>query len=280
MITDTEVRRYVDDGYVVVEQLVEPAVVEQLRCESTRFARGEYRVSNPPELAPDATDEEIRRSILAVHFPHWVSPVSLAAVRHPGVTADIGRLAGAHLPHWDGSAKAIQSMLFMKPPGKPGQAWHQDEHYIPTRDRSLVAAWIALDDTDRENGCLWVLPGSHRPGVVYPTRPHGNPEFDFAEEAFGFDDTGEAPVEVQTGDVVFFNGYLLHRSRRNRSATRYRRAFVTHYMTAASLLPWRTTDAGSPIADLRDVIPVTGADPLAGKGYDAMPTAAFLRPEK
>ena len=39
--------------------------------------------------------------------------------------------------------KAMQSMLFIKAEGKPGQAWHQDEYFIPTRDRSLTAAWIA-----------------------------------------------------------------------------------------------------------------------------------------
>jgi ectoine hydroxylase-related dioxygenase (phytanoyl-CoA dioxygenase family) len=57
-------------------------------------------------------------------------------------------------------------MLFIKSEGKPGQAWHQDELFIPTRDRSLAAAWIALDDATVENGCLWVLPGSHARGVL------------------------------------------------------------------------------------------------------------------
>ena len=55
--------------------------------------------------------------------------------------------------------KSMQSMLFIKPAGKPGQAWHQDEYYIPTRDASLTGVWIALDDATIENGCLWVRPG-------------------------------------------------------------------------------------------------------------------------
>jgi phytanoyl-CoA hydroxylase len=42
--------------------------------------------------------------------------------------------------------KAMQSMLFTKGEGKPGQAWHQDEFFIPTRDRSMTAA-------DRDGGC-------------------------------------------------------------------------------------------------------------------------------
>ena len=48
----------------------------------------------------------------------------------------------------------MQSMLFTKGEGKPCQAWHQDECFIPTRDRSLTAARIALDDATVENGCL------------------------------------------------------------------------------------------------------------------------------
>src|SRR5437762_1510431 len=81
-------------------------------------------------------------------------------------------LIGAHLPYWDGSVKAMQSMFFTKPPGYPGQAWHQDEIYIPTRDRTLCGAWVALDDATIENGCLYVIPKSHRSGYLYPQHPH------------------------------------------------------------------------------------------------------------
>ena len=47
------------------------------------------------------------------------------------------------------NVKTMQSMFFVKAPGKPGQAWHQDEIFIPTRDKSLVGAWIALDEMQR-----------------------------------------------------------------------------------------------------------------------------------
>lgn len=276
------VQSYVDDGYLVVPGIATD-LVEPLRAEAARFARGEYPVMNPPALPEDPTDAEVLASILAVHFPHWVSEQSLAAVHHSGIVDQVAQLAGAHLPHWDGSAKCMQTMLFMKPPGMPGQAWHQDEHFIPTRDRSLVGAWIALDDADVENGCLWVLPASHRPGRLYPVAAHGTDEFDGAPEAQGFDDAAEIPVEVQAGDVVFFNGYLLHRSKKNRSADRFRRAFVTHYMSAASNLPWSITGGALPEGtsvgsfDMRMVVPVSGDDPLVESGYDDPPKLSFLR---
>jgi phytanoyl-CoA hydroxylase len=158
---------------------------------------------------------------------------------------------------------------------------HQDEIYIPTRDRSLIGAWIAMDDATIENGCLWVIPGSHKTGYLYPQRAHENPdEFDFAPESYGFDESLEIPVEVPCGSVVFFNGYLLHRSRKNR-ANIYRRVLVNHYMNAWSLLPWSLREGESMAsADRRCIIPVAGVDPYAWKGIDQPNNNVFLRPCK
>lgn len=129
-----------------------------------------------------------------------------------------------------------------------------------------------------ENGCLWILPGSHRSGYLYPQREHNNPdEFDFARESYGFDASDEIPVEVTAGTVVFFNGYLLHRSRKNRS-TIYRRVLVNHYMNAWSLLPWQVREGEYPaIADRRCIVPVAGTDPYAWKGYESPPRDVWLR---
>ncbi len=86
------------------------------------------------------------------------------------------------------------------------------------------------------------------------------------------------PVEVQTGDVVFFDGYLLHRSLKNRSSGT-RRALVNHYMSSASLLPWMLPkDAFVAIADNRRVVQVAGDDLYAWKGYADPPDRVFVRP--
>ncbi len=261
--------RFVRDGYVVVDDLVGADDRQRIVDDAHGFADGTYPVRNPPDDG----------QILSVHFPHWVSPVAADMVSHPGVAQVVGTIAGAHLPDWDGRTKCMQSMLFFKPPGLQGQAWHQDERYIPTRDRSLVGAWVALDDATVDNGCLWVLPGSHRNGMLHPTRDHGRPdEFDQSDEAYGFDDGDAIPVEVSAGAVVFFNGYLLHRSLRNRS-DRTRMALVNHYMNAWSLLPWQL-DAGVDVgtADTRLITPVTGADPYPHKPIDPPPQMTWVRP--
>jgi ectoine hydroxylase-related dioxygenase (phytanoyl-CoA dioxygenase family) len=277
LVDDAAVQRYIDDGFLIVPGLIDADEVDELRRELVRIARGEYPAEGIEPVADAASDEDALRRFLCVHNPHYVCPPIERYARHKRVCGVLARIVAAHLPHWDGSVKCVQSMMFVKGPGDPGQAWHQDEIYIPTRDRSLCGAWIALDPATVANGCLRVLPGSHRSGYLYPQRPHDNSEFDFAEESIGFDESGERPVELSPGDAVFFNGHLLHRSRRNRSEI-YRRALVCHYMNAWSLLPWELRDGERvATADRRNVIPVAGVDPYAWKGYEQR-TDVWLRP--
>ncbi|MCS6777024.1 MAG: phytanoyl-CoA dioxygenase family protein [Chloroherpetonaceae bacterium] len=278
MLSAEQVRFYVENGYLIMPDLVTPEELEELKRDTVTLARGGYPCPTLQPLPDTWSDDEVLQNILCIHQPHFISPVILKYVRHPGICGVLAQITGAHLPFWDGSVKCMQSMLFVKPPQFQGQAWHQDEVYIPTRDRSLVGAWIAIDDATVENGCLWILPGSHRSGYLYPQREHNNPdEFDFARESYGFDPSGEIPVEVTAGTVVFFNGYLLHRSRKNRS-TIYRRVLVNHYMNAWSLLPWQVREGEYPaIADRRCIVPVAGTDPYAWKGYESPPHDVWLR---
>ena len=262
LVSDADVQSYREQGYLVVPGLVSPEEVEVLRADALRVCRGEYPHPNLEPMPAGLTDDEVLRGFLCIHQPHKVSPVMLdRGVRHAGLAGVLSRLIGPDV-------KCMQSMLFVKPPGFQGQAWHQDEIFIPTRDRSLTGGWIALDDATLDNGCMWVLPGSHQ-WALYDQRPHDDPEeFDSAPESYGFDDSGEVPVEAKTGDAVFFNGYLLHRSRKNRSGV-FRRVLVNHYMNAWSRLPWHPLEGESPArADFRDIVMICGEDPYAWKGLE------------
>jgi len=280
-LAEEQVRFFVENGYLVVPDLMSRVEIEELRRDAAFIARGGYPTPSiePPPAA--MSDDEVIGNILCIHQPHFISPVMEKYLRHPKICGILSQIIAAHLPWWDGSVKCMQSMLFVKPPGFQGQAWHQDEIYIPTRDRSLCGAWIAMDDATIENGCLWVIPGSHRTGYLFPQRAHENrDEFDFAPESHGFDESEEVPVEVKTGALVFFNGYLLHRSRKNRGRT-LRRVLVNHYCNAWSLLPWQVREGETPAtADRRCVVPVAGIDPYAWKGYEANPQTVWLRPCK
>lgn len=265
---------YRANGFLVVEDVFSPAEVAALNADAAAICRGEHGVVGGVDPAASVgTDEEVLARFLCIHFPHKISPVMRAAMTHPLLVDVLTRLIAPDV-------KCMQSMLFIKSAGKPGQAWHQDEDFIPTRDNSLCGAWIALDDATVENGCLWVLPGSHQPPVLWPQHQHDDRRFDCAKESrFPWTDDQAVKVEVRAGSVVFFNGYLLHRSLPNVKQTGYRRSLVNHYMSAYSLLPWTDNlrNQSVALADKRDIVLVAGKDPYAYKGTEDY-NVAWVRP--
>ena len=272
MDTEAMAERYGSDGFLVVPDLLSADEVAALNAEAAAICRGERgRVRGLAEDGVDGLeDDAVIARYLAIHFPHKISDLIARTLAYPRLIELLTALIGPDI-------KAMQSMLFVKAAGKPGQPWHQDEHFIATRDRSLLGAWIALDDATVENGCLWVHPGSHRAGVLHPMAPCDDPRFDHNDEAHGFpyEREGGVAVEVPAGGVVIFNGYLLHRSLPNGS-TGFRRALVNHYMSARSLLPWAF--AGTAREDWRDIVMVAGEDPYAWKGTETL-IRPFVRAE-
>jgi ectoine hydroxylase-related dioxygenase (phytanoyl-CoA dioxygenase family) len=269
--------RFHHDGYVVLPEVLDPTELHQLQAESVRLCRGDLgSIEGATTAVSTETEDEVLRRFLCIHYPHKISDVIRTHMTHPYVVAVLKDVIGPNI-------KSMQSMLFIKAEGKPGQAWHQDEFFIPTRDRSLTAAWTALDDATVENGCLWVLPGSHRAGVIYPNAEHDDRDYDCSVASYGFPYREEdaVAVEVEAGSTVLFNGYLLHKSLPHRGKGGYRRALVNHYMSAESLLPWfmpgpDVTQMGG--HDYRDIVMVAGQDPYAYKGT-AQVARARLRPD-
>ena len=278
-MTPEAVDSFSENGFALLGGALSPDEVAEINAEAVRLCRGELGeigAVEPHDFDDDGSDAAVLRRYLCIHYPHKMSEVALRALKNPRIVDALVSVIGADV-------KAMQSMLFIKSEGRPGQAWHQDEFFIPTRDRSLTAVWIALDDATIENGCLWVLPGSHRRGVLYPAREQVDPRFDCTTEAYDFPYTDEqsVPVEVPAGTAVIFNGYLLHRSLQNSGRHGYRRALANHYMSAESLLPWRppTTGEHMATADYRDIVLVAGQDPYAYKGTEDI-ARSYSRPDK
>ncbi len=265
-ITDEHANFYRENGYLVIENALSAYEVDALRQETVRICRGQLgHVRGLPPVLPADTDEDVIQRTLCVHFPHKISEVMYDFLAQRTIVDVLTRVISPNV-------KCMQSMLFIKSSGKPGQAWHQDEGFIPTRDRSLNAAWMALDDATVENGCLWVIPGSHKRGLLWPHRQHDDDRFDCVVESFQFpySDDDAVPVEVKAGSIVFFNGYLLHRSMPNRAQGGFRRSLVNHYCSAETLLPWLPMEkpVGIAVHDHRDIVMVAGEDPYAYKGIE------------
>jgi len=149
-------------------------------------------------------------------------------VKHPRLLDAAEQFTGPNI-------KSIHCMLINKPPGVDGRhPLHQDLLYFPFRpaDR-IVAAWTALEPCTRENGCLVVVPGTHRGELL----PHENPDWEWVNLAyFGAKGVGAHPERVhlrmEPGDTVFFHPVLIHGSGHNRTDG-FRRAISAHYASAA-----------------------------------------------
>ena len=266
---------YTRDGYVICRDLVDAAAVQQLREETVAIACG-LRGDIPGVVQREHADAAALLDVLAIHFPHKVSPLMAQMIQHPAIVDVLTQIIGPDV-------KCMQSMLFVKNAGKPGQAWHQDETFIPTHDASLTGVWIALDDATVDNGCLWMQPGSHAQRHLWPSRPCADPRFDGAPESQGWDGVrwpaqGGAAAEVPAGSVVFFNGYTLHRSLDNRRSSGFRRALVNHVMSARHELPWRFGNSAHAPHDYRDIVMVAGHDPFEARGLEDL-ARPYLRPE-
>jgi ectoine hydroxylase-related dioxygenase (phytanoyl-CoA dioxygenase family) len=274
--TDPHVTQYRDQGYLVVERLFDADTVQRLIAEGTALCRGERGpVQGLEPVRPGDSDAEIMARYQVCPMAHKASPLYRETMADPRLTAVLTRLIGPNV-------KAMHSQLYLKHAGMPGNAWHQDEMFIPTRDRSLLTAWIALDPATVENGCLKLLAGSHRAGVLWPMRRHHDPDLDREEESFGFPEDPKSAVAIplEPGSVVFFNGYLLHSSFPNRRASGFRRSLLFVYVSAETPMHWHPTDfhQASAVSDWRDIVLVAGKDPYAWKGVTDLGRAYVRKP--
>jgi phytanoyl-CoA hydroxylase len=263
MKSDEMLHSYRQHGYLIVPDLIDVGDVRRINREICDIGRGKYKSNMFTPFSSSLSDEEVTNRIHCIHQGHYLSPLIMDYFKDPRVVVILKRLIGPNI-------KGLFSLLFVKPPGCQGAAWHQDEIYSATRDGSLTGVLIALDDMDQENGCLRMIPKAHGSGIIFRTRPHGNSaEYDdSADESFGFDESKEVLVEISAGTAVFFNGYTIHKSMTNRSS-RCRRAVVNHYMNAGSpLLTGAPLKQGeTPISfDDRRITMIAGEDPYSWKG--------------
>jgi ectoine hydroxylase-related dioxygenase (phytanoyl-CoA dioxygenase family) len=155
-----------------------------------------------------------------IHMHRW-DEVSLKWLIDPRLNEWLTALLGKE-PY------AAQTMLYFKPPGARGQALHQDNFYLRVKPGTCMAAWMALDPCDEENGCLMVVPGTHNLPILC-TIPADTTE-SFTNIAVPVPkDLPIVPAVMEPGDVLFFNGSLVHGSYPNRSTNRFRRSLIGHY---------------------------------------------------
>lgn len=210
------------DGFVVGRGVLthDEAISLRAHFATVHDARDDLVEARAREAAGDERFQWPR--ILA---PHASDPRSRALLVDRRLMGSVATLVGA-------TVLGLHTMWYWKPPGALGQALHRDEHYVRSDGGPCVAAWVAMDRCTEENGCLHVVPGSHLTPDrgARPADPTSSFSSRFEEAPAGL---SLEPVLLEVGDVVFFDGRLLHGSEPNHSTGEWRRTFVAHYLPAS-----------------------------------------------
>jgi phytanoyl-CoA hydroxylase len=220
MLTEAHRRFFDENGYVVVRGLFDEEEVARYR---DHFMAVRKRGTYPGDLAGvDATSSDpLKRYPRMIHMHRW-DQVSLDWMVDARINACLTGLLGQE-PY------AVQTMLYFKPPGARGQALHQDNFYLRAQPGTCMAAWMALDRCDEANGCMQVVPGSHRWELLCTEK--ADTTVSFTDVTVPLPPGAEpAPVVMEAGDVLFFNGALVHGSFPNTTSDRFRRALIGHYI--------------------------------------------------
>jgi ectoine hydroxylase-related dioxygenase (phytanoyl-CoA dioxygenase family) len=233
MIPAGAAERFAEDGFVVVERILEPEQTTKVLGAMERVYRGEYNADRRPPrvqkpVAPFGSADSV----------HWILNARVLDADLWAIATDarLGRMAAELLG--TASVSIVEDQLLAKPgPGLPVNL-HQDYSYWPfSRSPELITCWVALVDMDLTMGPVEVVRGSHRWGAA--PRPkeliRGSEDDWFAgiETIRPPDaDLDLVPVVVPAGGGVFFHALTFHGSRGNRTSA-WRRAFSLHWSGAA-----------------------------------------------
>jgi ectoine hydroxylase-related dioxygenase (phytanoyl-CoA dioxygenase family) len=221
--TDTELIDYGRDGYIVARGLFTPQEVAE--CKDFFDALAERGEPIPDHWSPSEGDDVLKRYPRVMH-PHLIDEGSKRRLIDPRVRGLLAQLMGE-------PAVAVQTMFYFKPPGARGQAFHQDNYFLQIKPQTCVAAWLAVDRSTPENGGLQLCPGTQDYEVQCPEEADSTESF---TQELVRPPEGHDPVKLvlEPGDVLFFNGSVVHGSGPNRTTDQWRRSFISHYMPATA----------------------------------------------
>jgi phytanoyl-CoA hydroxylase len=239
MLSVSERKSWDVNGYFVRRRAVRPEVGQAMATELIERVRANPPSAHPGESAyildegllvqPEGKTPDGARDpedfVAKLFNTHLVGPTRDFA--HSDLAADI--ITDLLGPDVD----VFQTQFILKNPGAWGQPWHQDSYYFRFDQQPQVGLWLAISEATLENGCLSVLPGSHK----LPIQTHDPDDRPGANQGYtivrGLDESAAVPVLMEPGDLLVFHSFLLHRSVDNRSTGR-RAAMVYHYGRAGT----------------------------------------------
>ena len=223
VIAANDVEFYKSNGYLLVRGVFNAAEIERMRegveriiqrAAATKF---DHNSAWQGDFLPP---EQLKKLVLkGFHDVHYHDASFTQAIIHPNMVSILTQLIGPNV-------QLHHSKMLVKPP-EVGAAFpmHQDKPYFPHANDTMLAASVHLDDVDEENGCLRVIPGSHKEGDL----PHVGAYYLNHKQ---YPISMGTPCPAKAGDVLFFNYMTIHGSDTNRSE-RTRRNVLFQYREAS-----------------------------------------------
>ena len=219
MLSDAEIQQYQEEGQIVLPYRIPEEMVSCMERRTQELLR------EHPELSADYVPG------LPEIDGRW-----MAVARISEMLDAVEQLIGPDFINW-GSA------LFGKPAGDGKETpWHQDGEYWPIRPLATCTAWIAIDDSTPENGCLRVVPGSHNDKTLLPhvTEPGDFTLFRSLEDDSAAE-AGARDVVLKRGQISIHDVYMIHGSRPNNSS-KSRRGITFRFMPTTSHFDYALND--------------------------------------
>jgi len=216
-ITAEQKRQFTETGYFVLDNVFTMDEMNQL---TTTIEV--YQKRHEEELASQHTADGISRAGEISFTGHLAEndPAVRAFATRPEFVAIATELLGPNVDlFWN-------QTVFKQPEGQKEFPWHQDDAYSPVAPAPYLTLWLALNDATPENGCISVMPGSHKDGLV----PHKESPIGLMCHDIDAPDQG-VQVPVKAGSIAVFPSLMFHKSGVNRSSGP-RKAYVLQYSHA------------------------------------------------
>lgn len=216
ILSSDELQSFEENGYHIIRNIITDKGLETMREQCMKAWNAEKELFDP--------NKTWLQNSLLVNIHHKAPAVKDFYFEGPLV--DIAsQLIGPNI-------KGATSQLTFKMRGntKPF-GWHQDNGYGELEPYNALTTLTALDDTDRGNGCLWLIPGSHKQGQIH-VRQTEEEKMKKSEIIVEADDNKAVPMEMKAGDALIFSCWMLHKSDGNYSSDRDRRILFLRYADA------------------------------------------------
>jgi ectoine hydroxylase-related dioxygenase (phytanoyl-CoA dioxygenase family) len=221
-LSPDEVDRYRRDGWIVPSYRLSAERVGRLRDTLERLIRENPGI-RPERLVSAHIEGENAEGVRG-------SSDFLELARDPQIVERVAQLIGDDVILWG-------CQIFCKPGGDGLETpWHQDGHYWPIRPLATCTVWVALDASTRENGCLRVIPGSHRDRVLLPHLKEDRDDVVLNQRTddAAFDAARAVDIELEPGQMSMHDVFMIHGAAANRSPRR-RAGVAIRYMPGTSL---------------------------------------------